>query len=95
MHAAAPWAVQVVKLVEVSAWLRLAVRCIGTGVDICLYPRKEFERRSSWSSSAVFAAVNGGRVLFEAGSPDHLDCALVIERQRAAPETAGLRTDAA
>jgi uncharacterized protein len=48
------------------ARLRQAVGYIGTGVDILLYPRKEFERRSSWTSSAVFAAVNGGRVLFEA-----------------------------
>jgi hypothetical protein len=71
--------------VEVSARLRQAVGCIGTGVDIRLYPRKEFERRSFWSSSAVFAAVNRCRVLFEAGSPDHLVCALQIERQRAAP----------
>jgi len=34
----------VVKLVEVSVWLRQAVGYIGTGVDIRLYPRKEFER---------------------------------------------------
>jgi hypothetical protein len=93
MPAAAPWADKVLKLVAVSAWLQLAVRCIGTGVDICLYPRKEFERRSFWSSSAVFAAVNRCRELFEAGSRDHLACALLIESQRAAPESAGLGTD--
>ena len=54
------------KLVEVSAWLRQAVGYIGTGIDIRLYPRKEFERRSSWTGSAGLAAVNGGRMLFEA-----------------------------
>lgn len=83
------------KLVQVSARLRQAVVYIGTEVDIRLYPRKEFERRSSWTSSAAYAAVNGGRVLFEAGRPDHLVCALQIERQRAAPETAGPGTDRA
>ena len=46
--------------------LRQAVGYIGAGVDILLYPREEFERRSSWTSSAVYSAVNGGRVLFEA-----------------------------
>jgi len=75
--------------------LRQAVGCIGTGVDIRLYPRKEFERRSSWTSSAVFAAVNGGGVLIEAGSPNHLVCALLIQRHRATPEAAGLGTDRA
>jgi hypothetical protein len=85
----------VVKLVEVSAWLRQEVGYIGTVVDIRLYPRKEFERWSSWSTSAVSAAVNGGRVLFEARSRDHLACALLIESQRAAPETAGRGTDRA
>ena len=84
-----------VKLVAVSAWLRLAVGYICTEVDIRLYPRKEFERRSFWTSSAVFAAMNGGRVLSEAGSPNHLTCALLIQRQRAAPEAAGLGTDRA
>ncbi|MFM7848617.1 MAG: hypothetical protein ACKO8N_08650 [Rubrivivax sp.] len=83
------------KLVEVSACLRQAVGYIGTGVDIRLYPRKEFERRSSWTSSAAYAAVNGGRVLFEAGRPDHLACALLIQRHRAAPEAAGRGTDRA
>ena len=46
--------------------LRQEVGYIGTGVDILLYPREEFERRSSWTSSAVFGAVTSGRVLFEA-----------------------------
>ena len=82
-----------VKLVEVSVWLRQAVGYIGTGVDMLLYSRKEFERRSSWTSSAVSVAVNRGCVLFEADRPDHLACALLIERQRAAPETAGRGTD--
>lgn len=46
--------------------LRQAVGYIGTGVDILLYPREEFERRSLWTSSAVYSAVTSGLVLFEA-----------------------------
>lgn len=46
--------------------LREAVGPIGTGVDILLYPRPEFERRAGWSSSAVHSALKTGRVLFEA-----------------------------
>lgn len=49
--------------------LRQAVGYIGTGVDILLYPREEFERRSSWTSSAVYSALNRGQVLFEASRP--------------------------
>jgi len=49
--------------------LRQAVGFIGTGVDILLYPRAEFDRRSSWKSSAVYNALNRGRLLFEASGP--------------------------
>jgi len=49
--------------------LRQAVGYIGTGVDILLYPREEFERRSTWKSSAVYNALNRGRLLFEASGP--------------------------
>ena len=40
-------------------------------------------------------AVAEARQLFEAGSRDHLACALLIESRRAAPETAGRGTDRA
>jgi predicted nucleotidyltransferase len=46
--------------------LRQAVGSIGTGVDILLYPRAEFERRLTWSTSPVRDAAERGRVLFQA-----------------------------
>lgn len=49
--------------------LREAVGSIGAGVDILLYPRTEFERRATWTSSAVYGALKSGKVLFEAPKP--------------------------
>lgn len=45
--------------------IRDAIGQIGTGVDLLIYTRKEFERRANWSSSPVFDAVRQGKVLYE------------------------------
>jgi predicted nucleotidyltransferase len=49
--------------------LRAAVGSIGAGVDLLLYPRQEFERRMSWTTSPVREAVAHGHVLFDVTSP--------------------------
>jgi len=45
--------------------IRNAIGFIGTGVDILLYPKVEFERRVNWQTSPVFDAVRQGQVLYE------------------------------
>jgi hypothetical protein len=45
------------------------VGSIGAGVDLLLYPRQEFERRMSWTTSPVREAVAHGHVLFDVTSP--------------------------
>lgn len=45
--------------------LRGAIGAVGTGVDVLLYPRIEFERRANWQTSPVFDAVRHGKVLYE------------------------------
>ena len=47
--------------------LRGAIGHIGTGVDVLIYPREEFERRKDWQTSPVFDAVRTGKVMYERG----------------------------
>lgn len=45
--------------------VRGAVGQLGVGVDILLYPREEFERRTQWQTSPVSDAVRYGKVIYE------------------------------
>lgn len=45
--------------------LRGAIGAVGTGVDVLLYPRHEFERRANWQTSPVYDAVRTGKVMYE------------------------------
>ncbi len=45
--------------------LRAAIGAIGLGVDVLLYPRSEFERRTNWQTSPVYDAVRFGKTLYE------------------------------
>lgn len=45
--------------------LRGAIGSVGTGVDLLIYPLREFERRKNWQTSPVFDAVRDGKVLYE------------------------------
>lgn len=45
--------------------LRGVIGSIGTGVDVLIYPRKEFERRQNWQTSPVYDAVRTGKVMYE------------------------------
>lgn len=49
--------------------LRTAIGEIGTGVDLLIYSREEFERRRQWPSSPVHEAVRHGKVLYERRAP--------------------------
>lgn len=45
--------------------IRDALSPIEIGIDLLIYSRTEFERRTNWSSSPVFDAVRHGKVLYE------------------------------
>jgi predicted nucleotidyltransferase len=52
-------------IVEEYGRLRGAIGSVGTGVDLLIYPLREFERRKDWQTSPVFDAVRDGKVLYE------------------------------
>jgi predicted nucleotidyltransferase len=52
-------------MAEEYSRLRGAIGAIGAGVDVLLYPKKEFERRANWQTSPVYDAVRSGKVLYE------------------------------
>lgn len=56
---------EVPSMPEEYSRLRGAVGAIGTGVDVLIYPRSEFERRANWQTSPVYDAVHHGKVLYE------------------------------
>jgi predicted nucleotidyltransferase len=46
--------------------LREVVGTLGVGVDLLLYPEREFERRRDWCSTPVYWAIREGKVLYDA-----------------------------
>jgi len=45
--------------------LREALGSLGVGVDLLLYPEREFEKHREWCSTPVYWAVREGKVLYE------------------------------
>lgn len=56
---------EIPSMAEEYSRLRGAIGAIGAGVDVLLYPRHEFERRTNWQTSPVYDAVRTGKVMYE------------------------------